>query len=83
MEDYHSVPFVLFEWLLFLLVIGDKMVAKSNLCHHEIQRTVKEKCIKQIITQINVKLQTATLVPTFKDIWDKLIPLLHDDSQNI
>lgn len=77
------VPFFLFEWLLFLLGTGDKMSAKSNLCHHEVQKTVKEKHIKQIIAQINVKLQTATLVPSFKNIWDELILLLHDDSQNI
>lgn len=51
--------------------------------YHTAQRTVEEECIKQIITQINEKLQAATLVPSFRDIQDKLIPLLHDDAQNI
>lgn len=59
------------------------MVTKYNLYHHKAQRTVEEELIKQIITQINEKLQAATLVPSFRDIRDNLIPLLHDDAQNI
>lgn len=55
------------------------MVTKSNLCHHEMQRTVKEKHIKQIITQINIKLKTVKLVLSFRDIQDKLIPIPHAD----
>lgn len=75
----HSFCSHFFAWRLFLLDTRDTMVTK----YHTAQRTVEEECIKQIITQINEKLQAATLVPSFRDIRDKLIPLLHDDAQNI
>ena len=61
----------------------DKVVTKSSLCHHDNLRTVEEKHSKEIIMQINVKLQAVTLVSLFRDIQVHLIPFQHDYSQNI